>query len=172
MVRFAYASIDENGKTKGGKKGDQTGKELKITKPYQFGQTWRARFINRGKALKAQNIIKFIIKSRQVGYNQNERGTLYALGNLCDWNYSKFKKKLKKTKCNCDCSSLIATVINLTFGKKLVSCFTTATMHDSFNTHILRKYFKMEYAELEGTLTGWRGDILWRGNKHTIMIIK
>ena len=43
---FAWASIGENGRGTGGKKGDQTGKEVKVGNYYDFGQNKVIRFKN------------------------------------------------------------------------------------------------------------------------------
>lgn len=170
-LKFGYASIDEHGHAKGGKKGDQTGRELRITDPYDFGQCYRWRFRNRAKAQRAQKIMKWIINSNLVGYNQSERGTLFALAKSCDWNFAKFKKLLKSRKANCDCSSLIATVINLTFKKSLVPCFATGQMWDIYVSLNLNKYFKLTFVTTD-KLKGWIGDIMYKQNKHVIMCLK
>lgn len=169
MIKYVYASIDEKGKAKGGKKGDQTGKELKIRSPYDFGQDSVLRFKNRTLAKKAQCIILHIVKSRQCGYNQLERSTLFALAKSCKWDFEKFKKKLAKNKVNCDCSALIATVINLTFGVQKVPCFTTGTMFESY-----KKYLEDDFEYLIFSLTTKFkiGDILYKSYRHTVMVVK
>lgn len=170
---FAYASIDENGKAKGGKKGDQTGTELKIRSPYDFGQNQRLRFKSRVKARKAQKIISWVVRSRYCGYNQLERGTLYAIAKKCDWNFTRFKKELKKQKANCDCSSLVATVINLTYGREIAPCFTTAQITTCYKTEKdFGKYFDYYTIPKTEVFAGWIGDIIYKANHHVVMCIK
>lgn len=128
---FAWASIGENGRATGGKKGDQTGKEVKVGEYYDFGQTCVVRFTNVSMGRSAAKIAKIIASDNSVGYNQSERHTLFnACANL-NWNIEKVKKAIKEgkfPKCNTDCSAFVATCINLAYGKKLVTCFATGNM--------------------------------------------
>lgn len=41
MIKIGSARIDENGKTHGGKVGDQTGKEVAIQAWYKHSKGWR-----------------------------------------------------------------------------------------------------------------------------------
>lgn len=131
---FAWASIGENGKAVGGRKGDQTGREVKVAPLYDFGQNKTVRFRSKTRGRKAGEIAKWLAKCDSIGYNQSERATLYNLAKACDWDYIRLQRKLATTLTNCDCSSFVATIINLTYGKNKVPCFTTSTMVKSLPT--------------------------------------
>ena len=164
---FAWASIDENGHARGGAAGDQTGKEVKVGYYYDFGQNVCVRFTNRFTRKAAAIIAAALAECDNIGYDQDQRGTLYALAKANDWKIEKLLKALETKKVECDCSSFVATVINLAFEYPKVSCFTTATMLD--NT--VRKYpddFK-ELSILEAEKKFYKGDMPLRPGHHVII---
>lgn len=168
--KFAWASIGENGKATGGKRGDQTGKEVKVADYYNFGQNKVIRFKVRKYGKAAASIAKVIAKDDSAGYNQNDRGSLYAACAELGWNATKIKSAIKKgtfPKCNCDCSAFVATCINIAYGKKMVPCFTTATME----RETVKKYPKQfEVISVKKAETGFlRGDCPLRAGHHVII---
>lgn len=123
---FAWASIGENGKATGGKKGDQTGKEVKVAPYYDFGQTWVIRFKNRSRGKKAAKAAKLLAKNENIGYNQSDRVSLYTECMRIDW---EIKRIGEIRKCNCDCSLLAVCAVNFAYGKaKLISSYTTHSL--------------------------------------------
>ena len=64
---FAWASIGENGRGNGGKKGDQTGKEVKVGNYYDFGQNKVIRFKNPLRGRKMAEIAKFVANDNPLG---------------------------------------------------------------------------------------------------------
>lgn len=164
---FAWASIGENGKATGGKAGDQTGREVKIGEYYDFGQDRVIRFKSVLKGRKAAKIAKKLALCENIGYNQDKRYTLYNLADDCRWNFNTFYDVLHSCPVNCDCSSFAATVINLTFGCKLVDCFTTAAMEkntsDEYPIHF--KTLTVDKAKKK-----WhKGDMPLKSYKHVII---
>lgn len=104
-VKCAWAAISEYG-TINGKKGDQTGGEVRIGPWYQFGQNVLLRCKNKAKAKKMAEHIKAIANNPHVGYGQSDRLTLYNAWRAVGWdNPSKIKQD-----CNTDCSQLISDV--------------------------------------------------------------
>ena len=101
-----WASIDENGKAKGGSAGDQNGKEVKTGNWYDFGQKIVLRFKDRTKAKKAAQTMKTLCTGNYVGYDQNQRTTLYTEMQKVGWDASKLK-----TKCETDCSAMMSPVL-------------------------------------------------------------
>lgn len=135
---FAWASMGEDGKSTGGKPGDQTGCEVKIGTLYDFGQDVCIRCFKKTARLRGAKYAKELAKNPSVGYsmsiNQNKnanRNGLYRLAEQNDWNYTKLKKALKKVKVNTDCSAFASTIINLAFKKRMVGCCTTQTICDT-----------------------------------------
>ena len=94
---YAWASLGENGKAKGGKLGNQNGKELKIAPWYDFGQTHTIRFKSKSRGRKCARIMKFLCKSRQIGYAQDTRFTLYDVCAKYDWNWAKIKEMIESS---------------------------------------------------------------------------
>ena len=99
-VLIAHASIDSRGKTKGDVAGDQTGKEV-CTRNW-YNKEWDAVLRPKTTAL-AENsarICEQICACNLVGYDQNQRNTL--------WNAYKNTGKVVPTKAvECDCSSFM-----------------------------------------------------------------
>lgn len=89
---FAWASIGENGKVAGGKKGDQTGKEVRVAPYYYFGQDKCIRLRNPNKQKKVAEIAKFLALSNVVGYDQHTRTTLHNACKSYDWNWNLSKQ--------------------------------------------------------------------------------
>lgn len=162
---YAWASIGENGKAVGGKKGDQTGTEVKVGKYYDFGQDKCIRFKNIEIGKKCGKISKELAKNKAIGYNQLQRYTLYNLSKKCGWDFEKLKKALKTTKVNCDCSSFASTCVNLAFGKQVLSCCTTITL---VNACLNSTHFKVISIKkmLEKTC---KGDLVIKEGKHVII---
>lgn len=163
---FAWASISENGTVKG-KKGNQTGKELKVGNYYNFGQTKLIRFTDPDKRKLIAEISKVICKSDFCGYSQIDR---YSIFNVCekyDWNWNKLKKAIKEKTvpvANCDCSSLASAVINLAYGRKLLPACTTATI----GGYVVKKGIAHIYS-LEKVKSFKKGDMPFKENKHIII---
>lgn len=110
-----WASIDERGQGRGGKAGDQTGKEVKTGNWYYFNQTMVFRWKDRKLAEKYAKIIKAFCLNDAIGYDMNERTTLYNMLKASGWKYDKVTKNVE-----CDCSELVACAINCTVGKEVV----------------------------------------------------
>lgn len=168
--KFAWASIDERGKARGGRRGDQTGREVKVGDYYNFGQDKVIRFVDVKKARIAADIAKVIAKDNQCGYSQSDRGSLFSECARLDWNANKIKKAIKnKTfpKCNTDCSAFVATCINIAFGKKLVVCFSTATMESETSDKYPQHFKKLSITEASAK---WRkGDMPVKAGHHVII---
>ena len=101
-----WASIDERGNARGGSAGDQNGKEVKTGNWYDFGQKIVLRFKDRAKAKKAAQTMKTLCTGNYVGYDQNQRTTLYKEMQKVGWDASKLK-----TKCETDCSAMMSPVL-------------------------------------------------------------
>ena len=100
-VRIGHSSINEKGTTTGGKKGDQTGKEVCIRTWYLHKKGWN---VIRPKSSKdAEEIAKcmeMICANDNIGYCQSHR--LSGIEEAAKYNYDPSKIKVK---CELDCSS-------------------------------------------------------------------
>lgn len=107
VVKIGHARYDENGRAKGGQAGDQNGRELVLQNWYD--QNWTSVF--RAKDSKVAEKIAQAMEqaciNHNIGYDQGQRTTLYEQVKAFNWDIAKVK-----TKCECDCSSLVSVCIN------------------------------------------------------------
>lgn len=103
QVKLASASIDERGKARGGKAGDQTGREVRIQNYYAHSKGWRVfRPISVEVAEKIANDAEWAANNENIGYDQGERHTLYKAASLVGFDCAKVT-----TPCETDCSALV-----------------------------------------------------------------
>ena len=153
---FAWASISEKG-TKDGKKGNQTGNELKIANYYNFGQNWVISFKNKKKGKIASEVAKLIVSNRNVGYGQSDRKSLYDECERIGWDIQRIHEIRL---CNCDCSMLIICCINFAYGKSLLPyVLTTYSLPTIVNKH--KTKFKRADKSIK-TLKFHKGDMVGR----------
>jgi hypothetical protein len=109
VVKIGHAKADENGKAKGGLAGDQTNQEVVIQDWYLRTGGWSKVF--RAKEIKVSEAIAKAMEqacaNNNIGYDQDQRTTLYEKAKEVNWNLLKIT-----TKCECDCSSLVAVCAN------------------------------------------------------------
>ena len=102
-VKVGSARIDENGKTHGGKAGDQNGKEVGTQAWYRHKKGWRVlRCKNADKADKIARAMQAACDNANIGYDQYQRDTLYNLAKTVDFDPGRVK-----TPCETDCSALV-----------------------------------------------------------------
>ena len=102
-VKVGSARIDENGKAKGGKAGDQTGKEVSMQNWYKHSKGWRVfRAKDPNKALLIARDMQYACANNNIGYDQSQRDTLYNVAKEVNFNCNLVKKK-----CETDCSALV-----------------------------------------------------------------
>jgi len=102
-VIFGSARIDENGHARGGRAGDQTGKEVSIQKYYVHTKGWRVfRARNPEQAELIAQDMQYACNNKNIGYDQNQRDSLYTVSKPLAFNCSKVT-----TKCETDCSALV-----------------------------------------------------------------
>lgn len=166
-VRIGHASIDENGKSSGGKAGDQTGKELCTRDWYTKGWNVLLRPLRNGLAEKSAAAMEAACANSSIGYDQSGRNTLYQKAKAAD-----FRLEDIDTACECDCSSLvhvcaIAGGANLTYES---NGYTTRTMVRAFvNSGDYVKLTESKYLTTDKYLM--RGDILVKEGSHTAMVL-
>ena len=122
------AKIDENGKIKGGKAGDQTGKEVRIT-PFSGGKKVYSVF--RHPDPKVARTIAYYLgdaaSNSYIGYNQNDRASFGI--EVAKVNYEPMNLT---TPCNTDCSAFVSAGVKFAFMKaginKQVDIMTTTTL--------------------------------------------
>lgn len=117
-MKCAWASIDENKKTHGGKAGNQ-GAELKTGPYYDFGQKYIIRAKDSNLAHDIADNVYIIVINKLVGYDQWQRETLYVVAEKAGWDASAIDEL-----CECDCSELPVVAINCAVKKALIKADT------------------------------------------------
>lgn len=120
-VIIGSARIDENGKATGGKAGDQTGREVSTQAWYLHKLGWRVfRCKSRAKAALIAEAMQAACANVCVGYDQNQRLTLYNVAKNVDFNPT-----LVRVACETDCSALVR--VCLAYAGIIVGNFRTTT---------------------------------------------
>lgn len=167
-IKIGHASKDENNTFKNGEAGDQTAKEVCIRTWYSGG--WNVVLRPKTKALadKSAAACEAACKNNNIGYDQNQRNTLYKLAKAVKYDMSKITKK-----CECDCSSLmhvcaIAGGANLKYGSNGLCTFN---MVDAFvQSGDYEKLTASKYLTSDKFLH--KGDILVKESGHTAMVLE
>lgn len=156
------ARIDENGNLKGGKAGDQTGKEVSTQAYYMHSKGWyalRAKSVAHANALAAA--MREACANDKIGYDQNERNSVITQLKK----YGSLSKITTATEC--DCSSLVRACIIQAAGKD-VGNMTTANLATTLENSGLFDTKK----NVTGESMLYDGDILVTKTKgHTVIVV-
>ena len=169
MARIGHASLDENRKTKGGKAGDQTGKEVCTTSWYK--KSWS--YVLRAKDKNVAELMAIACEkgcaNPAIGYDQNQRNTLRTQAKLCGMDLSRIR-----TDCECDCSSFMsvcAECAGIDIPYNGTNAPTTSTMKIAFmNTGAFDLLTEEKYLSSDKYLK--RGDIIVAIGSHTVMVLE
>lgn len=166
-VLIGSARSDERGKATGGKAGDQkSGKEVSTQSWYKHSQGWRTfRCKDPVKAKKMAAAMRWFCASPLIGYDQNQRNTLYSKLELVKWDYTRLTLMVET-----DCSALIR-----------VCAACAGIFLPDFNTSSQAKTMLAsgEFVELTGSKYNSDDDFLGEGDVqvtvtkgHTIMVLE
>lgn len=166
-VLIGHARIDENGKTHGGKAGDQAS-ELCTRNWYNGSWHTVLRHKDPDKAEKSAQACEAACANPNIGYDQYQRNTLRTQAKAAGWDLSKIK-----VSCECDCSSL-QTVCEECAGIEIpysgTNAPTTRSMVKAFtSTGELEALTDKKYLISDEYLE--RGDILVK-NGHTVRVLQ
>lgn len=171
-VKIGHASISENGSANG-KRGDQTGREVRLDNWYSGGWLFMLRPINREIAEASASFMEKMCRNDAIGYGQNDRNTTRS--EVLKVGFENVDKV--KTPVNTDCSAAVALCaeaagVNITYYKQsngTMNAQTTHTMKRDFpatGKYVLHE--ELMYRNTDKHLL--RGDILVSGG-HTVMIL-
>ena len=154
-VKIGHASIDEKGHARGGTAGDQSGKEVKISDYYIHSKGWVVlRCKDPVKRLKIAEAMEKACNNANIGYDQNQRNTLYNAVKDKNFDPSKASKKVET-----DCSALVRVCIAYAYGKDVAGNIRTATEPAALaKTGLFEKLTDKKYCSSADYLL--RGDIL------------
>ena len=172
-VTLGHAVSNENGKSTGGKPGDQKQNESNDKGELLFqdyyisgGEKWD--FLLRCKSeymgsLIAEDVIK-AVRNIAIGYSQDRRYTLYD-----NVKPAAFDCDDTTTKVDCDCSSLVTVAANYA-GIPIPRDTSTSTMKTRYaNTKMFTTYTSKAYTTASDKLKV--GDILVRAGYHTATVV-
>lgn len=168
-VLIGHASMDESGKTKRGKAGDQTKKEICIRAWYSKPWDFILQCKDQVKAEKMAIACEQGCANDNIGYDQNQRNTLNTQAKLVDYDLSKIQ-----TPCETDCSAFMtvcaqAAGINIPYNSG--NAPTTSTMKSAFiSTGEFDVLTDSKYLTSDNYLK--RGDILVKAGSHTVMALE
>ena len=106
------AHIDENGRATGGKRGDQTGREVCSVEYYDYPWDYVLRYCGAKPKTVRNRMMQtawILAKKNKVGYSQSDRDSLFDA--MMARKFS-MKKLLTIPKCNTDCSAFIGVVVS------------------------------------------------------------
>lgn len=164
-VIIGSARIDENGKISGGSAGDQTGKELSTQNWYKHTKGWMVlRPKEKQKALAIAADMRKACANNNIGYDQNQRNTLYNLAQPLGFDTSKVL-----VKCETDCSALVRVCCE--YAGIVVGDFNTSTQASRLMaTGAFDRLTEEKYTKSSAYLK--TGDILVTKTKgHTVVVL-
>lgn len=164
-VKIGSARIDENGKTHGGKAGDQTGKEVSTQSWYKHSKGWRVlRCTDADKAEKIAYAMQAACDNANIGYDQYQRDTLYNAAKGVDFDPARVKMA-----CETDCSALVR-VCCAYAGIMIGNIRTTTEARVLLASGAFTELVGSKYTDQSAYLR--RGDILvTRTQGHTVVVL-
>lgn len=96
---IANSGHDENGKYRGGKAGDQTGKEFEIRTWYKRPWNCVLRYPDPRVGIELADLARSAALNDRIGYDQNQRWTFLSVLKLANWIPGKIQMD-----CEADCS--------------------------------------------------------------------
>ena len=162
-VKIGHASIDENGKAKNGKAGDQTKREVYVTNWYSRPWTAVIRPKDPQVAEKMAVAMEQACANDNIGYDQYQRTTLFTQAQLNDWDLSKIS-----VPCETDCSALIGVCVNCAGVKVSKDIYTGNELQALKSTGQFEVFTTASYLTKSTNLK--RGDVLL-GKGHTAMVL-
>ena len=164
-VKIGSARIDENGNAKGGKTGDQTGREVSTQSWYRHAKGWRVfRAKNPAVAEKIAQDMQWACDNRHIGYDQSQRLSLYDVAKPLGFNCKKVT-----TNCETDCSALVR-VCCAYAGVMLPNFRTPSEPAALLDSGAFEELKGSRYTDTDKYLK--RGDILvTRSQGHTVVVL-
>ena len=168
-VKIGHASIDERGKGRDGRAGDQSGREVCVREWYPKGWTVNLRPKSVIIAEKSATACEKICANKNVGYDMDQRNTLHTQAKSVGYDLSKIDKP-----CETDCSALMtlcAIAAGVTSLEYTGNAPTTSTMRRSFAASgAYEALTDSKYLTTDAYLR--RGDILVAEGHHTVMVLE
>lgn len=165
MIKIGQASRDERGKYSGGIAGDQDGKEVAIREWYNRPWNKVLRCKDSKKADKIAKAMEKACRNDYIGYDQNQRTTLYSLCKANGWRIEDIK-----TPCETDCSALVSVCVNAAGIKVSGDIYTGNEANALLKTEEFELLTAPKYLLSDEYLR--RGDILLYEFHHTAIALQ
>lgn len=164
-VKIGSARIDERGKISGGKAGDQTGNEVSTQNWYKHSKGWRVfRPNDVRQAEKIAFCMELACKSKYIGYDQNQRNTLYSTLKNDGFDISKLGKNVET-----DCSALVRFCCAYA-GIQMSDFNTSSEANALLKSGAFKELKDKKYTTKSNYLR--RGDVLVTKTKgHTVVVL-
>ena len=164
-VYIGQASNGENGIT-GNAPGNQTGRELNISKWYSRPWDHVIRCKDLSKAATMASAMAWLCKCKKIGYDQGNRTTLYNEIKKLGWeNYTELNTKVET-----DCCALVDVCLNIA-GYRISSGTTTYTLVNNLKKISDDFYYFTSSKYTQGTDYLKEGDILLNTNAHAALVL-
>lgn len=165
MIKIGQASRDERGRYSGGIAGDQDGKEVAIREWYNRPWNKVLRCKDSKKAEKIAKAMEKACRNDYIGYDQNQRTTLYSLAKANGWRIEDIK-----TPCETDCSALVAVCVNAAGIRVSGDIYTGNEANALLRTEEFELLMAPKYLISDEYLR--RGDILLYEFHHTAIALQ
>lgn len=170
-VKIAHASIDENGKTMGGKSGDQSGKEVCIRDWYNKPWHYVIRFKDKDMRERIAHAMEAAAKNDHIGYDQWQRNTALIQGRKVGYNPGRIA-----VDCETDCSALVSLCcVYAGIDERFIysngnSCTTRNLRAQLEKTGQVEVFNAASYTTKSDKLI--RGDILLKEGSHVAVVVQ
>lgn len=164
-VRVGSARIDERGQAKGGKAGDNNGRECDQQDWYAHPKGWVVlRPLSRSVGQKIAYDMTAACDNPHIGYDQGQRLTLYNVAKPYNFDCAKVAED-----CETDCSALVR--VCLAYAGIMVGNFTTA--NEASVLMATGKFMKLTDAKFTKSPDYLRaGDVLvTKSQGHTVVVL-
>lgn len=171
-VKIANSGSDENGRYRGGRAGDQTGREWYIRDWYKYSSGWNCvlRHPNANVRAMIAHLATLSAENDKIGYDQNQRQTYW--NELVKANYDPSKIT---TACESDCSAGVIAIVKAT-GHLLnmtelqnIDATYTGNMRSCLSKVGFDVLTASKYTTIDDYLTA--GDILLNDTHHTCIAV-
>jgi hypothetical protein len=171
MIMITHASIDENGRAKNGKGGDQTGKEVCTRSWYSKPWQYVIRFKDPTMRDKVAYCMEKAAKNSHIGYDQNQRNSL-----TCEALKYGYDPGQVTVDCETDCSALVTLACLYAGVPKKYMIIAGNSLHTRNlrtqleKTGLVDVYKTSDYTQKTDKLV--RGDILLKEGSHVAVVTK
>ncbi len=163
-VKIAHFSGDENRGIRGGKAGDQTGRECCVRDWYSQPWDYYIEITDEAMANRAADIFTQVASRNEAGYDQSQRLTFYDALVACNGDISKMAP------CESDCSAGVSSIYKFVGLNVSQSCSTRNLRAAFEKTGKVKIYSDKEHVASDKYAK--RGGLYLKEGKHVAMAVE